>query len=235
MKVRSQSALPAIMMVVAIFAAILSAARVFQLSRWNSLLREGFEPSGAAYDPASPDVFAGAPAPDFEDIEGGVFTLERSLSYYDRPGGAAVLTLEPGEYLAAGFSEDAENVYGERSLPASDGWRCVRPFVKSGEEPGERLYVKTADLLRAIEAVLPDGEPADCTIGGENGAARAMTPAERTLLANDIALYDAGIYCSSDIEVGIFEARTVFTGVAGLALICWSIILFRFGGREKAA
>ena len=246
MKIRSQSVLPAVVMIIAIFAVVTSIARVWQLSNWNSLYYENFETvfkdPDAVYDPVSVSkcqehLYNYELSEESAAFFNTQFTLKKALNYYDAPGGSVVLTLEPGEYTSAAWYGDTSNLYGERSLPAGvEGWRYARPFVKSGEDAGECLYVKTSDLREINKQIMSDFSGNSDVIFGITEdhlgySMREMPAYERYFLENDIVLYTHGVYCSPDGEAELFEPRTVFTGVAGIALIGWSIFLFTYNKR----
>ncbi len=240
MKVKSHLILPAIMMIVALFAVISTALRVIQVASWNSDLRNNYFNNGGS------EYIAGNSIPvDWESAgltpanATGYFTLSEPLDYYDEPNGEVVLTLEPGNYLSAWHESLPDNDdYGERSYPAPEkGWRYAHPFVKDGEQPGEKLFVKTDDLRDASELIYSGGSAlvtVELTIG-DSTISKEMYEHERALLLNDIAYYGKGKQYCADLEEPLFDTRTAFTGIAGLLLVGWSIVVFVVRNREENA
>lgn len=248
MRIKSHMILPAVIMIVALFATVTAALRVWQVAKWNNSYYEMYEEYGDGISEYT--VEPGTTAEyleQFGSTYGGsslvtpksdVATLTGKLDYYDAPDGNVVLTLEQGNYLLAGDDSTADNFYGDRSFPAMvKGWRYVRPFIKEGETLGEGLFVKTKDLLEVSESIYVEDD--ELVNGGvfidSIVLVKEIPPYELMFFANDQMLFADSEYCSPDLEEPLFDTRTAITGVAGVLLIGWSIVVFIVRNREENA
>lgn len=247
MRVKSHMILPAAIMIVAVFAVITAALRVWQVASWNDSYHEMYEKHGDGtseyfVEPGTTAEYLEPFGSDYAESlvtpKSGVATLTGKLDYYDAPDGNIVLTLEQGNYLLAGDDSAANNFYGDRSFPAMvKGWRYVRPFIKEGETLGEGLFVKTKDLLEVSESIYPESKENVPTAlnFGEFGVVKEQSPYAFEFFRNDQELYSDSAYCSADLEEPLFDTRTAVTGIAGILLIGWAIVVFIVRNREENA
>lgn len=233
MKIRSGAALPAIVMIVGILAAVTSVLRIWQINRWNETYRELYVAAPAASSEYRYDSG--------DEYTMSEFTLKQDIKYYDSPKGNVALTVQAANYLRPNSNDTSADLYGWRSTPTDvKGWRLTRPFGAESTTVNDEYCVKLSDLQRAAKDAYGDSakDTLDVTfkpLGSDVEIARTFTRAEYETLRVDFELYERGIMCSPDLEAPVWTTQTLFGAVAGVLLIGWSVVLFIVRFRDAKA
>lgn len=235
-RTRTGAMLPAVIMIVALFAIFTSVLRMWQINNWNKTLRESFVAAPAAdsayrYDSGDEALMA-------------EFTLKHDVEYYDSPNGNIVLIIQTGSYLRPDLYDASNDLYGWCSMPTDvKGWRLTRLFPAEADRTANgECYVKLSDLQQMAKDAYGDSAKDMLDVvfkpyGSDTEIARTFTRAEYETLRADFELYEKGIMCSSDLEAPIWTTQTTFGFVVGIALCLWAVVMFilrsREGGKAK--
>ncbi len=245
-RTRTGAMLPAVIMIVALFAIFTSVLRMWQINNWNATLRESFVSDGGG-------VVASMPYSDEPSVS--EFSLNRDIKYYDAPGGNLALTVQANNYLRPGSNDATNECYGWHSLPTDvKGWRLSKPFGTESTLTDEMYYVKLSDLQKAAKDALGDSANNEVTVAlglnkddepdmlyhdGDSSSkvSRVLLQYEQVTLRNDVKLYCDGEFLSSDLYAPVWNTMTTGGFVMGIALCLWAVVMFilrsREGGKAK--